>query len=634
MVSVGKLRPHQLEPVLELATSGFCLHRKWGCGRITTIDTVSGALVIDFAHKSGHAMQMGFAVGKLEPISPDHIMARKLTDLEGLAEMAALNHLDLIRLTLKSFGGQATIAQIQASLVPDVISSDWKKWWEVARKEMKQDGHFTIPLKKSEPIVLHEEEVSTQARLLQQLSEAKSPKPALAVVAELIKFYDDLEDKPAAVATVVEDLNQRVANHRKQEPSVALEAIFARDEILALSETEAPEGQTRSEEIWADVAEDFTSVLLALPAAKQRVALASFKRARPETWKDELLLKLPDFTARLCGETAKLVLDEEKGLEELKENLGRLINQHQASSELLLWLAKERSDAYADILGPEVFRAMLSAIERDQFNEIKANRLGDFILSDMDLLPELIQSADIEVIRDVTRTLQMSTSFPDMEKRSLLARIVKLYPVVQELISGDSGRQREDNTLVVSWNSLETRRMEYEDLVRKKIPANSKEIAIARSYGDLRENHEYKSAKEMQKVLMARKAELETDLGRARGTDFSDVTGTTVVPGTRVRLQDLVGSGEEQFDILGAWDTNVENGIISYLTPLAQALINHKEGEDVSFEMGGQTKSYKILSIAKAPVEDLIPAPQAPPEDEEPTPPAEDEDPPAPAAME
>ena len=150
----------------------------------------------------------------------------------------------------------------------------------------------------------------------------------------------------------------------------------------------------------------------------------------------------------------------------------------------------------------------------------------------------------------------------------------------------------------------------------------------------MRENHEYNSAKEMQKVLWARQPELETDLGRARGTDFADVTGEIVVPGTRVRVQDLVAGGEEQFDILGSWDTNVEGGIISYLTPLAQALVNHKTGDSVSFEMGGQTKSYQILSIEKAPVEDLIPAPVAPPEDDEPTPPAEDENPPAPAAME
>src|ERR1043166_4926860 len=107
-------------------------------------------------------------------------------------------------------------------------------------------------------------------------------------------------------------------------------------------------------------------------------------------------------------------------IEQLKETLARLIAQHQATSELLLWLARERSDTFADILGPEVFRAMLTAMERDQFNEKRSNKLRDFILDDPTLLVELIGSADLEVIKDLTRALQLSPSLEDMDKRSLL----------------------------------------------------------------------------------------------------------------------------------------------------------------------------------------------------------------------
>src|SRR4030095_16882234 len=90
----------------------------------------------------------------------------------------------------------------------------------------------------------------------------------------------------------------------------------------------------------------------------------------------------------------------------LKDTVARLVGQHAASSELLLWFGKERSDTFVDLLTPEVFRAMLTAIERDAFNEKKTNRLHDFILADHELLPELIEAADIEVIKDLTRNLQ------------------------------------------------------------------------------------------------------------------------------------------------------------------------------------------------------------------------------------
>src|SRR5208337_5557285 len=145
-----------------------------------------------------------------------------------------------------------------------------------------------------------------------------------------------------------------------------------------------------------------------------------------------------------AGEVAHALISGGKW-EQLKELLARLISQHQAGSELLLWLAKERSDSFADILGPEVFRAMLTAMERDQFNEKRSNKLRDFILADQTLLIELIGSADLEVIKDLTRALQLSPCFDDMDKRSLLARIVKSYPAMQALISGEQTNKQDAN---------------------------------------------------------------------------------------------------------------------------------------------------------------------------------------------
>jgi transcription elongation GreA/GreB family factor len=244
---------------------------------------------------------------------------------------------------------------------------------------------------------------------------------------------------------------------------------------------------------------------------------------------------------------------------------------------------------------------MLTAMERDQFNEKKSNKLRDFILDDQELIVELIASADLEVIKDLTRALQLSPCFDDMDKRSLLARIVKSYPAVQALISGEQSKQ--DATLVVSWESLERRKTEYDELVHKKIPANSKEIAVARSYGDLRENHEFKSAKEMQKLLMRRKGELETQLVRARGTDFANATTDAVSIGTRVKVTDLGTQQSEMFTILGAWDSEPEKGIVTYLTPLAQSLLNRKAGEEVEFELDGAKKRFRIeaIEVYKAP---------------------------------
>jgi len=513
MAVAGKLERQHIEALVQLATSGFCMHRSWGFGRIKTVDTVFARFTIDFPNKAGHTMDLAFAAESLKPIPREHILARKASDLESLRQLAATNHLELVKLVLSSYGGTATADQIQQVLVPDVIRDDWKKWWEAAKRELKKDGHFQVPLKKTEPIVYQAKEVTLQDRLMAEFRAAKGLKARILVAAELLKNAHDLADKQTAATEVVAALNAEIPSYQRTQPAVAIEAIFARDDIREMGGLQPSEGELTAAAIWGQDLK-LGALMEALPAAKHRRALESFKAANPDRWTEALRNTLNAVPAKLCKEFAGLLIQEGK-MDQLKETVARLVSQHTASSELLLWLAKEHgNDSFADILGPEVFRAMLTAMERDQFNERRSNRLRDFILDDAELLVELIGSADLEIIKDLTRALQLSPSFDDMDKRSLLARIVKSYPAIQSLISGEQSKQ--ESNLIVSWESLERRKNEYHELVEKKIPANSKEIAIARSYGDLRENHEYKAAKEMQKILMRQKAELETQLVRAR----------------------------------------------------------------------------------------------------------------------
>ena len=593
MAAAGKLERHHIDALVQLTDTGFCMHRSWGFGRIRELDTVFARFMIDFDNKAGHTMDLAFAAESLKPIPKDHILARKAADPEQLRQMAATEHLELVKLVLNSYGGKATVDQVQQALVPEVIRDDWKKWWEAVRRELKKDGHFQVPLKKTDPIVYQVKEISLQDRLMEGFRAAKGLKARIGVAGELLKNAHDLGDKGAAATETIATLNIEIASHQRTQPAVALEAVFVRDDIREMGGQVAGEGEVTAPVIWAQCTA-LGPLLEQLPAAKHRRALESFKAANPDQWHAALLAALNTVSARLCHELAGLLIQEGR-IEQLKETAARLVSQHTASSEFLLWLARDRNDSFADILGPEVFRAMLTAMERDQFNERRSNRLRDFILDDQALLVELIGSADFEIIKDLTRALQLSPSFDDMDKRSLLARIVKSYPAIQTLISGDQTRQ--EAPLLVSWESLERRKNEYHELVEKKIPANSKEIAVARSYGDLSENHEYKAAKEMQKLLMTRKVDLETQLVRARGTDFTVPRTDVASIGTIVHATDLVTNQPEHFTILGAWDSDPEKDIVSYLSPVAQSLLGHKVGDEVEFEVHGVVHRHRLEAI-------------------------------------
>ena len=592
LAAAGKIEGKHVPALAQLAEAGCCTHRSWGFGRIKTVDTVFARFTIDFPGKAGHPMDLGFAAESLKPVPKDHILARKATDLDAVRHLAA-HHLDLIKIVLNSFGGKATADQIQQVLA-DVITDDWKKWWETAKREMKKDGHFIVPTKKTEPVVYQAQETSLQDRLLADFRKAKGLKARVVVVYEILKGVSDLKDKAACAQEVIASLNPDIASHQRNQPAVALEAIFARDELREAAGLPGTD-EISVAQIWSQDGIRFGPLIEAIPAAKHHRALESFKVANPDRWVDVFRSALNFVSAKLVKEIVSVLVHDGK-LALLKETLARLINQHTASTELLLWFGRERTEDFVDILGPEVFRAMLTAMERDQFQERRSNRLRDFILEDQALIVELTSTADIEVVKDLTRALKLSPVFDDMDKRSLLARLVKAHPAVQSLVSGEQAKQ--EAGLLVSWASLERRRLEYQELVEKKIPANSKEIAIARSYGDLRENHEYKAAKEMQKILMRQKEDLEAALNRARGQDFANAKTDVVGPGTIVVATDLANNQAETFTILGAWDSDPDAGVISYLTPVAMALLNRKVGDEVEFELHGSKRRHRIESIA------------------------------------
>jgi len=90
----------------------------------------------------------------------------------------------------------------------------------------------------------------------------------------------------------------------------------------------------------------------------------------------------------------------------------------------------------------------------------------------------------------------------------------------------------------------------------------------------------------MQGILTRQKAELELDLSRAEGTDFADVDTTKVSLGTKVTLKDDVTGEPMVYTILGAWDSDLSKGIISYQTAVARALLNHTIGERIELSTG------------------------------------------------
>ena len=157
LVDAGKLTTADAGKLSKLEAGTFCLHKSWGVGRVADWDLGEDRLIIDFEGKPGHALKLGFALSSLEVLPADHILSRRLVDLEGLKEMAKKNPTALVELALTSSGSQMSLDRLEALLKPLIIAeADYKKWWESAKKTLKAARHIVVPSKRQDPLVLRD----------------------------------------------------------------------------------------------------------------------------------------------------------------------------------------------------------------------------------------------------------------------------------------------------------------------------------------------------------------------------------------------------------------------------------------------------------------------------------------------
>src|SRR5436190_23963547 len=131
LVESGKLTSKAAEQLEKLTPGTFCLHKSWGFGRVREWNLLLNQIVIDFASKKSHPMQVQYAGENLTPLPPEHFLTRKATELVSIKNLARENPAGLVRNILESLDGKATTQQIGEWLIGDVFTeAEWKRWWE------------------------------------------------------------------------------------------------------------------------------------------------------------------------------------------------------------------------------------------------------------------------------------------------------------------------------------------------------------------------------------------------------------------------------------------------------------------------------------------------------------------------
>jgi transcription elongation factor GreA len=124
-----------------------------------------------------------------------------------------------------------------------------------------------------------------------------------------------------------------------------------------------------------------------------------------------------------------------------------------------------------------------------------------------------------------------------------------------------------------------------------------KEIQKAREYGDLRENAEYKAAKERQTYLQARIGQLSTRLAALSMMNMDRIPKDKVGLGSTVTLRETASGDQIVYDIVTPEEADPTQGRISPSSPIGKSLLNHEEGDVVEVRVPSGTKEYEITRL-------------------------------------
>lgn len=595
-LKASKAKLEAMEP------GAYVVHRSWGFGQIKEYDDADGKLVIDFKGKKAHRMDPAFCVGSMDVLSPKHILARKETEGAKIKQLIEDDPVQLVIDTLSAYPNQAASAiELEIVLAQVIGEEKFKKWFSSVKKQLVKDPRVGVPAKKTELYVVRDEPVSAETEIMEEFSNTRSARRRIALAEDLLAASIKEEAKQS-LGTVLNGITEAVRDSNQLDASERLYGAFVRDELAKILGHEIGSSSPAQSELIKEV-RGLPAIAEKIPVHFQSKFLDLVKETHPLEWREIAFALLKTSQGKFTTECINFLMENGQA-DELATVLNRWKSEQNLRAPVLLWIIKNRhskkfSKLLHDLITPRLLGAIFFAIDYEALQSAGTRRipLAEALSDDVDLISDLLATADTETARDLGNSLLLNQGFEDLTKKSLLARFIKLFPSLQSLVSGESDSK--EDQMLVSRESYEKKRTEYEEIVSKRIPENSKAISVAREHGDLKENSEFKMAKQDQSVLMGQKAQLERDLARARITDFTEATTDQVSVGTVVDLRDNANGKAVRYSVLGAWDSDPEANRIAYKTPLGQALLGKKVGEHVKLKIAGVNQEYQIAGITR-----------------------------------
>ena len=546
------------------------LNATWGLGTVKKIDGFYKRITVDFRTRKGHQFAFAAACDMLEVAPKDHILVLRETAPADFDALLKDKPGEFVKKVIQSNGGSMTLIRLEDYCVANgfVKGVNWKKFWDAARVELKQDACVVIPAKKTEPIQIKAAAEDYGDSWLTAFSHETDAKLILAAVREFVaqKKFETADE--ATKAKIGERLVFAVTAARKVD-----DALYARlaCQVVSLGFARPPASEMR-DYLWER--KRFVKAAAALPA-REVGSMVAFLACDDEA-KAKLYAAIPEF----CFTAVSEIVNQFGKEPACRAAVGEYMKQPKAPATLTTLLVGkyEQFKDWAEL--PPLITLLTHAIAlgegRQGGETLKMQNLVRRLFGDRKWLEKIFGWLVPAEQALFFERFQASIAWDPSTHHATVIRMTKIVPALEAHVV--KVEKKKEYARVTSFRSYGLRKQEYLKLINEDMPANVKRIEFAKSYGDLSENAEYQYAKDEQRALMQKQTVMQADLEAVKPGDFADATTDEVMPGVTVVI--AAKDGEKTWTILGEWDNDLEKGILSSKTRVAQNLMGKKVGDD------------------------------------------------------
>jgi transcription elongation factor GreA len=552
------------------------------------------------------------AVSALDILPKDHLwVLRSVWKKEKLRKKIKTDILWALKTTIKSLDNAADMKKVKSELVPSILTQgEWSSWSTKARNILKTDSSFGVLTEKSDHFVVRDQPITLGEKTHNKFKGAKSFFEKIKILEEFLEFMEKDEEDAGTDREFFREMFEYFVSLIKSSNSVNEQVVASYlivRKIVSRHPYMTPDIDLDFEKLYSEI-DNVEEVFSKIDSNDLKRQFVHELREHIDEWPDIYVRLFPHFLSRdIIGE-----LERAGHQDKLAELFMKIFENYRDYREAFVWLARNVTDdrwfqklhiEYEKILIAMIHLLDLTFRDIDNRKDVSQNRktnrqVHNYLFKD-NTLQEYLATADDDGINRVYTLVRDVKDLDPSIKIELKQQIMDQHPGFRFYGEGEAPEAVSRGGFMVTSDAYEEKQKSLRHLLEVEVPKNSKEIGEAAALGDLRENAEYKAAKERQEMLNTTAARLQDELDKATIVRKSDVDSKSVSFGTKVTLKN--GDGDsDQFVVLGPWESDPNNAVISYLSPLGHELLNSKVGEKLEFTINERQYSYEVENIEVA----------------------------------